>query len=329
MTVRIALIGCGVVARRFHLPAFKSAGAEVVAFSSRTTTSAQAAAAEWGSGKVIEDWHEVLTLDEVDAVDICTPNALHAEMAVAAAGAGKHVLVEKPMATRIEDADAMLAAAVQAGTLLVPAHNVRFAPPFIAIAEEVAAGSLGEVLALRAAFGHSGPKSWAPNATWFFEITKSGGGALMDLGIHVADLLRAVTGDEVTEVSALLPRGSDEIEDSAQVIMRFDRGAIGSMHVSWVASPAPDHQLTIFGTKGTIHFDSNTAAVLRTAAREPRILNPSGNTSDPYTAFVKAIESGSIPEVTGEDGRAALSVILAAYRSAAEGRLTPVTKGSE
>lgn len=323
MTIRIGLIGCGAVARRFHLPAFREAGAEVVAFSSRSPASAEAAAREWGSGKVVGDWRELIALDEIDAVDVCTPNASHAELAIAAAKAGKHALVEKPIATTLDEADAMISAARAADTILMTAHNVRYAPVFVAVAEEIASGSLGEIGAVRAAFGHSGPQVWAPEAAWFFDRSLSGGGALMDLGVHVADLLRSLLSDEVEEVGAILS-GSKDVEEAAQVIMRFERGAIASMHVSWVANPAPDHQLSIFGSKGTIHLDSTTPPVFRAGSGETRELTMIGEPDDPYRAFVRAIETGTEPPVTGEDGRAALAIVLAAYRAAKEKTMVTV-----
>jgi UDP-N-acetylglucosamine 3-dehydrogenase len=326
VTVRIGLIGCGAVARRFHLPAFRAAGAEIVAFSSRGSASAEAAAREWGSGKVVADWRELVAIDEIDAVDVCTPNASHAEMTTAAANAGKHVLVEKPIATTLDEADAMISAARAQDKILMTAHNVRYAPPFVAVAEEIASGSLGEIGAVRAAFGHAGPQVWAREATWFFDRSLSGGGALMDLGVHVADLLRALLSDEVAEVGAILS-GSRDVEEAAQVIMRFERGVIASMHVSWVATPAPDHQLSIFGSKGTIHLDSTTPPTFRSGSGEVRELTMSQEPDDPYRAFVSAIESGSEPPVTGEDGRAALAIVLAAYRSAEEKTMVAVGPG--
>lgn len=326
MTVRIGLIGCGAVARRFHLPAFKAAGAEVIAFSSRTSASAEAAAGEWGSGKVLSDWREILAIDEIDAVDVCTPNASHAEMAIAAANAGKHVLVEKPIATTLDEADEMISAARSAKTILMTAHNVRYAPPFVAVRKEIANGSLGRIHGVRAAFGHAGPQVWAPGATWFFDRTLSGGGALMDLGVHVADLLRSVLSDEVAEVGAMLSSGSLGVEEAAQVIMRFEGGAIGSMHISWIVKPAPDHQLTIFGSNATIHLDSTTSPVFRSESGDSRVLATEEDIDDPYHAFVNAIESGSEPPVTGEDGRAALAIVVAAYRSSEERSMVAVDR---
>ena len=109
--MKIALIGCGTIARRSHLPAFaKLEGVEVVALASRSLTSAESAAEECGGGDVYDDWTKVIDLD-VDAIDICSPNALHVDQAVAAAEAGKHVLVEKPMACTLDESNDMLEAA--------------------------------------------------------------------------------------------------------------------------------------------------------------------------------------------------------------------------
>src|SRR5439155_1247650 len=112
VTVRVGLVGCGAIARRAHLPAFKKAGTvDVVAFASRTRASAEAASQEWGGGEVHDDWRELVERTDIDAVDICTINSLHAPVAVAAARSAKHVLVEKPMACTVAEADDMVDAA--------------------------------------------------------------------------------------------------------------------------------------------------------------------------------------------------------------------------
>jgi UDP-N-acetylglucosamine 3-dehydrogenase len=324
VTVRIGLIGCGAVARRFHFPAFRGVGADIVAFASRTAASAEAAAEEWGSGKVVGDWRELLELQDVDAVDICTPNYLHAGIAIEASRAGKHVLVEKPIAITLDEADAMNAAARDSGTILMTAHNVRFAPPFVAIRDEIASGTVGQVLAFRAAFGHSGPQDWAPESGWFFDAAQSGGGVLIDLGIHVADLLRTILSDEALEVSALLRAGESEVEEIAQIVLRFAGGAVGSIHVSWRAYPPPDHQLTLFGSEGNIHLDTHTAPVFRPTSGEPRLLEIPSEVPDPNSEFIRAVASGTGAPVTGTDGRAALAIIDAAYRSARESQTITV-----
>jgi len=323
VTLRIGLVGCGTIARRSHLPSLRAAGdADVVAFASRSRSSAEVAAGEWGSGRVYDDWRRLVSDSDVDAVDICSPNRSHAPVAVAAAEAGKHVLVEKPMACTVEEADRMIDAARAAGVVLAVAHNVRFAPPFFTAHRVVADGAIGEVVGFRAGFGHAGPQEWAPEATWFFDHAQSGGGALIDLGIHVADLIRFVVADEVVDVSALLSRRHDGVDDAAQVIMRTGGGAVGSFHASWRARPGPDHQLTVFGTEGTLHLDRRTPLTLQRQGEKPERIEPQAPPGDLFAGFVLACTTGSPPPVSAEEGRAALAIVEAAYRSDATGRTT-------
>lgn len=323
--VRIGLLGCGAIARRAHLPGLRTAGADVVAFTSRSLASAEAAAAEWGGGEVFTDWRQVLDLADLDAVDVCTPNRLHVEMAVAAAEAGKHVLVEKPLACTVAEADRMIAAARAAGVLLMPAHNLRFAPPVVALRDAVAAGLVGEVVTVRAAFGHAGPEVWAPEATWFRTATDAGGGALLDLGVHMADLLRCVLADEVAEVAAFLQGRTPGVEDAGTALLRFASGATGTLQASWIARPGPDIQVTISGTEGRLHLDATLAPTFHPAgAGPPEALAVPAEADNPYAAFVRAIRTGGAPPVTARDGRAAVAIIEAAYRSAQSGHTEPV-----
>src|SRR6185295_4022971 len=138
-------------------------------------------------------WEDAVERDDVDAVLVTTPNANHCEVSVAAAAAGKHVLVDKPLACNTLDADVMIAAAEQHDVLLVPYQNSRFAAPFVAARRCVADGRIGAVTGLRAAYRHGGPQQWAAHADWFFDAARAGGGCLMDLGVHIIDVVRAVT----------------------------------------------------------------------------------------------------------------------------------------
>jgi predicted dehydrogenase len=317
VTVRVAIVGCGSIARRAHAPAFRaSPGTELVAFVSRTRTSAEAAATECGGGPVFDDWREVVARDDVDAVDICSPNSSHAEQAIAAARKGKHVLVEKPIACTTGEADAMIEAARDAGVLLHVAHNLRYVPTVLAAREFVSSGRLGHIVGLRAAFGHSGPRGWAPDSTWFFDPSLSGGGALIDLGIHIVDVVRFVTRLEAVEVSAMTS-GAEKVEDAAHVLVRYE-GAVGSIHASWMARPAPDMMLTLFGTEGTLHFDAHTPLTFRSATGEKDKIELPTIDANPYDDFARAVsgEKPMGPVATGEDGRAALQIVGAAYTSA-------------
>ena len=322
MTVRLAVIGCGAAARRLHLPGFRAAGADVVCFASRTLASAEAAAAEWGSGEATDDWRAATRRDDVDGIAVCTPNALHAEMTIAAARAGKHVLVEKPLAPTLAEADRMIAAAAGAGVRLVPAHNARFAPPIVAAREAVASGRLGEVISFRIAWGNAGPEAWSPEAAWFRDPAHSGGGALMDLGVHAVDVAAHLLVDRIVEVSAFV--GPKPIEDLAQVLVRTERGSLGSVHVSWRAVPGSEHQLTLHGTAATLHFDDATPPVVRSAEGSEALPMPEP-AAEPYAGFVRAAADprAAVP-VTAADGRAAVAVVEAAYRSARTGAAVAV-----
>lgn len=325
--MRLALIGCGAIATRTHLPAFRAIeGVDVVAFASRSRSSAEAAAELWGSGVVTDDWRQALEVEGVDAVDICAPNAQHAEIALAAMERGLHVLVEKPMATTVAEADAMVAAAAANDVVLMPAQNLRFAPPFVAAAEAVATGRVGNVVGFRAAFGHGGPETWAPDATWFFDRDSAGGGALLDLGIHMIDVLHAVCGGPMTEVAAMVdtPHDGSAVERVAQLVLRTGGGALGTLHASWSAKPAPDHQLTIFGTDARLHLDGRTPLTLSGASGGHERVEAAAPTDSPYAAFARAVAGERPAVIDGSDGRAAVAVACAAYEAARSGRTVTV-----
>jgi UDP-N-acetylglucosamine 3-dehydrogenase len=328
LTVKLAIVGCGSIARRAHIPALTGSGdVDIVAFVSRTRASAEAAASECGGGPVFDDWREVTSSDDVDAVDICSPNAFHRDQTVAAAEAGKHVLVEKPIARTVREADDMIEAADKAGVVLHVAHNLRYIAPVIAARDFVRSGRLGQIVGIRSAFGHSGPKDWAPDSTWFFDAELAGGGALIDLGIHIIDLVRFVTGLEALEVSAMT-FGSEAVEDAAQVIVRYEGGAVGSVHASWVARPAPDMSLSIFGTEGTLQFDARTPLTFRPATGDKEKIELPSVDSSPYLDFVSDVLRQPVrgPAATGVDGRAALAIVCAAYESARTGDTVEVER---
>jgi UDP-N-acetylglucosamine 3-dehydrogenase len=326
--LRVGVLTCGAIVTKGHLPGLSALGrdvVDVVAFQSRTAATASAARDQWGSGDVVADWRDVLARDDVDAVDICAPNALHAALAIAAAEAGKHVLVEKPMATTVDDADAMVSAAEQAGVVLMAAHNLRFAAPYAAAARAVADGRIGAVTGVRVAMGHGGPEGWTRDAGWFRDRELSGGGALIDLGIHVADLLRSVTGDEVEEVSAFVRRPTpDAVEESGVVSFVLRGGGQGTLSAGWNVRGTADHQLLVHGTDGTLTVERGQAVVRPAGGGEKVVVEPPQPAPDLLADFVAACRDGATPVVGPQDGRQALAIIEAAYRSAAEHRAVTV-----
>jgi UDP-N-acetylglucosamine 3-dehydrogenase len=323
VTVRFAVVGCGNAALHIHLPALRASGAAVSVFASRSRASAEAARDQWGSGAVADRWQDAVTRDDVDAVVVATPNAVHRDVAVAAAAAGKHVLVDKPMACTTAHADEMIAAADASGVVLVPFHNTRFAAPFTAAHDVVGEGLLGEVTGFRAAFGHAGPHTWAPDATWFFDRRAAGGGCLIDLGVHIIDVVRNVCGDDIVAVAALVNGRVDDVEGDvetdAQLLVRLGRGAIGTLHASWSSRPGPDQQLTVVGTRGTLHLDTRTPLTFFPLEGDRERIALPETSGSPLTELLAAISGERAPEITAADGRAAVAVVEAAYRSAAAG----------
>jgi predicted dehydrogenase len=319
--VRVGLLGCGAIARRSHIPALQAAGASLTAFWSRTTASAEAAQAAAGTGEVVPDVAALLGRDDVDAVVVSTPNALHAAQALAAVAAGKHVLVEKPFTTDVASADAVLSAAAARGVVVMTAHNARFTPSIAAARDAVRRGDVGTVTAVRAVFCHSGPVAWAPEATWFYDRALAGGGALLDLGVHLVDSIRFVLDDDVTSVAATLAGGRDGVEEDGLLLLDTRKGVVGSLHAGWRA-PAADFGLTVVGDAGRV-LVTGTEARLQGPDGE-QVLDLGGYADTVQSAFAAAVATGRARPPDGYDGRAAVAVVEAAYASAREGRTVQV-----
>ena len=330
---RIGVIGCGLIARRTHLPAYAASDdAELVAVCSGSRASAESAAAEFGVRRVHDDWRALIADPEIDAVDICAPNVLHAPIAIAASWAGKHVLVEKPMALSLAEADAMIAAAREAGRVLMVAHNLRYQPVYEAIKRIVADGLIGRPLAARGVFMHAGPDEfWGATSDWFWQEQTAGGGALLDMGIHMIDLLRWFIDEPVVEVEAMTARLAKPTfaDDNAFVLLRFAGGAIVSMQASWTARPFPDREVVIHGERGhvalgraqgeppTLHVQDAGPE----SARKVDVALPAVSALvNPFVHFLRVVREGVPPLTSGEEGRATLAVTLAAYEAARSGR---------
>ena len=176
----------------FHARAvLERRAAELVAAANWREPSLHRLAERHGIARVTTDWRVLAADPEVDAAVIGTPNALHAAQAIAFLEAGKHVLVEKPMAPTLAEADAMVAAARGAGAWLMVAHCWRFHPDVRALRARVEAGELGTIVKTR---GYGGHARWGPSG-WFTDPALAGGGALLDMGVHAIDTTRYLLGD--------------------------------------------------------------------------------------------------------------------------------------
>ncbi len=339
--IRIAISGAGTIAERAHIPALRSvADVQIVALQSRTAEKAQRVAdAMWPSGddrpKVYTDFDEMLARERPDAVCVFTPNYLHCEFTVKALERGAHVLVEKPMAPTVAQARRMVAAASRARRVLMVAMQRRYGGLELAIKDALSSGAIGRSHFIRARLSHGGPDSWAPGQKWFTTASEAGGGAMLDLGVHVADLAIWYMG-EVESVSGQVATLAKEIEvdDTGAMILRFKSGAVGVVEASWSSLP-PLSAIEIYGTEGRVMtgYPRQDIAIVKadgSAAAgfsrdevmkrfDPRDLLA------PFRAlaanFVGAIQGRVTPSPDGDDGLRAIEAVEACYRSSRTGNL--------
>jgi predicted dehydrogenase len=275
----------------------------------------------------------------VDAVVVAGPNSLHAAQSIEALQAGKHVLVEKPMATNREDAQAMIKAADKAGKFLMIGLNQRLMPPHVKAKKILQGGGLGKVLAFRTAFQHPGPEGWSVDAgkSWFFKKGQAFMGVTGDLGVHKADLLRWLLGQEFTEVGAILStldkRDPDgiliDLDDNAYLTLKTDKGAIGSMILSWTNYGPEENYTIIYCEKGVLSLGIDPTYGVTVDYRDgERELHKVGamSTNEKQVAsgiidaFTESIRTGKKPEIDGMEGYRSLDVILTAMDAAKAGK---------
>lgn len=246
----------------------------------RDQASLQAYADNWGWQETAADWRDVVTRDDVDVVDISVPTDLHAEIAIAAVEAGKHVFCEKPLALDSTEARRMLAAAERAGVVHYLNHNYRRTPAVMLAKQLVDEGFVGRPFHWRGSY----LQDWIVDPefplTWHLQRERAGAGPHFDLGSHAVDLARYLVG-EIASVSAMtasfvterpLPgagaatfsagsggggeKGPVTVEDAAFVVAQFENGALGSIETSRFAPGRKNHHtFEIYGSEGSITFD--------------------------------------------------------------------------
>ena len=325
--LRVAVIGTGQIVQRGHLPGYARAGAEVVALCSVDEQELAAVAAAHGVTRRYADWTEMLHDGGFDAVSVCTPPGLHCEMAVAAAQAGYHVLVEKPMALSLDECEQMTVAAESSGVLLMVSHNQRFLAHHRLAKEIIQSGRLGRPLMLHASFAHGGPEYWSPQQQWYFNPLLAGNGVLMDLGSHKVDLLRWLLEQEIVEVAALGATFEKQTSsmDSVACLLRFSGGVLATLQVSWVYRPGWDNSLFIQCEKGYLRAPTEAAdpvmLVEQTEAGAVTTTFPPAGLDDPsgwfgaVAAFVQAVRDGAPSPVSGREGARTMQAVLAAGES--------------
>jgi predicted dehydrogenase len=270
-TIGVGLIGYGYIGR-VHAYAYQSlpylynpmpAAIRLVGVAAQSEGTVRLAAGQTGVSLAVQDYHQVIAREDVDLVDICVPNHLHKEIVLAAVQAGKHIYCEKPLAASLADARQIAEAARRSKGFFQVTFNYRFAPAILRARQLLETGFLGEVIGFSAEYLHSGYLSTARPMSWRLRRSQSGGGALVDLGSHAADLLVYLTGQKIRRVQAktctVVPRrqapgGSWEevdVDDQAQVLVELESGASGVIQASRVAMGAADSlNIVVRGSQG-------------------------------------------------------------------------------
>lgn len=317
-TLKWGLIGAGDISRKRIAPALHDLpNCEFISVSRSQADLAEAFAREFGAPKWFADWRKQIADADIEAVYIATPVYLHAEQTIAAAEAGKHVLVEKPMALTVADCDRMIAACTANGVKLGVAYYRRFYPVLVRVKEIIASGEIGNVtLAQANAFEYVDLPADSPRH-WFLEKGKSGGGPMMDFGCHRIELLIDIFG-RVTGVSGLVSNAAfgREVEDTAAASFQFASGVCASVTVTHAAIEAKD-TLDIYGTKGSIHIpvlNKGDMTVLTSEGERAESHPPAANIHAPLIEdFADAVLNDQEPAVTGEMGREVQRVLAQVY----------------
>ncbi len=331
--LRVGVVGTGFIGET-HVAAWAAEGISAVI---HDVDAARAAAlADRHGARVAGSIDELFSV--VDVVDVCTPTHLHAQIAIAAARAGRHVICEKPMARTLADAEAMLGAARDAGVRLFVAHVLRFFPEYVAARAAVLDGAIGEPAVLRLTRASFRPRH--PAGHWFFDHAKSGG-VVLDLMIHDLDYARWIAGD----VAAVHCRSASVAQpdagvDHAVAILTHRSGAISHVSASWgYAPPTFMTALEIAGSHGLIEQNSATTAPIT-----PSLLAGSAGggltamadtdlAGDPFrlelAEFARAIRDGTEARIRAVDGLEALRIALAADESARTGAVVRLTPADE
>jgi len=341
-SIGIGIIGSGGIAQGAHLPAYKALAEDdvrVVAVADVRRETAEQAAKKFEVPHIYEDYRELLKRSDIDAVSVCTPNFMHKQPTIDALEAGKHVLVEKPLAINAAEGREMVAAARRTGKKLQAGLNNRFGSGPQALKRFIEAGELGSVYYARSqALRRRGIPSWGV----FTQKDKQGGGPLIDIGVHILDLTLwlmghpkpvAASGQTYTKfgkregmvgLMGQWDTKSYTVEDFGVGFVRFENGATLTLESSFAANLEKEiFNCELFGTEGgcslsplRLFFERNQTLIDATPVFLPQVHTHQAE----IKSFVEAIRNDTEPVVTAEQGLMVTEILDAIYRSADEGR---------
>ncbi|MCF6176692.1 MAG: Gfo/Idh/MocA family oxidoreductase [Victivallaceae bacterium] len=325
--VKIGLIGCGKITRASHAPAFAQlpGSSEVVGLFDTNPKAAEQIQQDIFPNAVIYSSVEELLAADLNGVVISTPNSLHHPLTMQALAADCHVLIEKPMAVDLQQADEMIAEAHKKQLVLQVNQSLRFSPPYCKIKAMINEGKIGEVIHARClrASATSPDKGWSPGATWFVQ-KKFCGGLIMDIAVHMADFLGWCCGKakSVYAVNTIKIPGND-VPDNVTALIEFEYGANAVLELSWTI-PCGGGYLEIYGTKGTIRLGFNDGAVELALPDKKYIKVRTKKIKNSQACFIDAIKGKAVTPVSGQEGRHALAYCVAIEKSGITGKPEPV-----
>lgn len=347
--IKIAIIGCGSIATKAHMNAYQQIPDryDIVAACDIVPGRAENFAKQFGIPAFYEDYHDVLKIEGLEAVDICTPNYLHSIIAVEAMQHGLHVLCEKPDAINPEEALKMKKASEESGKTLMVIRNNRFMNHSVYLKKYIEEGRLGKIYAARC--GWIRRRGIPGKGGWFTTKEKSGGGPLIDLGVHMIDVSIwlmgnprpvAVSGATYTEFAENYspmghgdrdndPNGTFDVEDLAMGFIRFDNGAVLQLEFSWASNIERDDRFyELRGTRegASWHSMDDQLKIFGEACGKPIDIIPKfgkqvlhghlGNLEN----FADVLEGKAEPVYKPEQGVDMIKILSAIYESAKSGK---------
>lgn len=338
--VRFALVGGGVMSENHARALAASPHTTLVAVADypRDRGGREGRGAELarrhGVARYAPDYRQLLDDPAVEALLVVQPNALHAEVALAAIEAGKHVVIEKPLCLSLADADRIITRARAQGVVVGYAEELPYCPRFLRARELVEKGAIGELFFLKQVEAHAGPYS-----DWFFDPLLGGGGALMDMGCHSIEYARWMFDKRpvrrvTAQMSRYLHAARGPLDDHVIVHLEWDDGRTALLESGWALHGGMESVSRLQGTRGVLDVDLLRGNGMKLYALDgvaDEGLAPGWNVPEyawlwengypqELSDFAEAIRQGRAPRESAEDGRAVLEIMWAAYVSAAEGR---------
>jgi predicted dehydrogenase len=339
-------VGVGIIGSQFistiHAESLRACPqAEMRGVASATAEHAEAFADRYGIPRHFTDYRELLARPEIDMVVVGVPNHLHGPVAVDAAAAGKHVVMEKPLCLNLAEADRMISACRDAGVKLMYAEELCFAPKYVRLKQLLDSGALGRPTLVKQSEKHDGP-----HAAHFWDVERAGGGVTMDMGCHAIEFFRWMLGRRpITSVYAQMSTAvhgeRTRGEDNAILILEFEGGVTALAEESWTKLGGMDDRAEVHGSEGVAYADVLHGNAIETYSAKgyDYAVEKAGSTKgwsftiyeeawnygfpQEMAHFVDCVQNDKSPAVTGEDGRTVLAVIFAAYESARTGRKVP------